>query len=220
LARLLAAALDVIVVAILSQFALYFALHMMGWSAQDILGFKPGAELGLAIEAAEKIQMVSFISVASYAVPAILYNVLFEASALGATPGKLALGLIVESKSGALLSLDEAIRRFAVKGSSAFFSLLLVSAATAKGCSASQMIFLLALLGALVSFVSLIDPVFIFFTGGRRALHDLVGGSCVVTSREIGWQSYLFGVIALGGLVVMLVMTGIFWLSAQNPSRF
>jgi hypothetical protein len=76
------------------------------------------------------------------------------------------------------------------------------------------MLLLLALFGVLVSFVTLIDPFFIFLTPGRRALHDLIGGSCVVQRVKAGWLSYLFSVFALIFLAVMLIMTVALWGSA------
>jgi uncharacterized RDD family membrane protein YckC len=214
IARLLAFCLDLLVLGIISQLILFFAFQLMEIDyrfLKDVLQPSGGV---WSVEALDKLRIISFVSVASLAVPAILYNVIFEASFLGATPGKLSLGLIVESNSGEPLAFDQAVRRFAIKGCAAVFPLLLVIASAATGCSAARMLLLLALFGVLVSFVTLIDPFFIFLTPGRRALHDLIGGSCVVQRVKAGWLSYLFSVFALIFLAVMLIMTVALWGSA------
>jgi hypothetical protein len=94
IARLLAFCLDLLVLGIISQLILFFAFQLMEIDyrfLKDVLQPSGGV---WSVEALDKLRIISFVSVASLAVPAILYNVIFEASFLGATPGKLSLGLI------------------------------------------------------------------------------------------------------------------------------
>lgn len=192
---------------VVSQITMFIAFKLVRVDLNMLRSLRQQGELAMAMGLADQLTTFGTIAVASYAVPAILYNILFEISPFGATPGKILLGLGVESSSGETLALDQAIRRFAIKGGAAVFPLFLVSAASVTGCGAMRLVLLLALVGLIVGLVTVIDPCFILFTREREALHDMIAGSRVVKRQNVGVVRYGWAVFAVMFLLVLSALS-------------
>lgn len=202
-ARFLSACIDLVLLTVVSQITSFIAFKLVRVDVNMLRSLRQQGELAIAMGLADQVTTLAAVAVASYAVPAMLYNILFEVSPFGATPGKIILGLGVQSRSGEILDLDQAIRRFAVKGGAAVFPLFLVSAATITGCGAMRLMFLLALVGFVVGIVTAVNPLFILFTREREALHDMIAGSRVVKRQDAGWVRYGLAVLAILFLLVL-----------------
>ncbi len=110
----------------------------------------------------------------------VVYNI-FLVYRLDGTPGKLMLGLSIQNLDGSSISLWGAIKRH--MGIGVLGMLLALPFWVLSAISGNKELFtwLFAVGSAIAGFLPVIDPVAILFNEDRRALHDHVAGTVVVT---------------------------------------
>jgi uncharacterized RDD family membrane protein YckC len=106
----------------------------------------------------------------------VVYNI-FLVYRLDGTPGKLMLGLSIQNLDGSSISLWGAIKRH--MGIGVLGMLLALPFWVLSAISGNKELFLVG--NAIAGFLPVIDPMAILFNEDRRALHDHVAGTVVVT---------------------------------------
>jgi uncharacterized RDD family membrane protein YckC len=135
------------------------------------------------------------------------YHVLFECSSVGATPGKLILGIRVVDRSGERASVEQTIRRTLWKQAALLGTVALVI--IALGLSAVGLFPLVAILtpflATAIAVVGVGGYLMAGVTIGRRALHDVMSDCVVVIvedyPRALRTMFAIFAVIVVGVMV-------------------
>ncbi len=110
----------------------------------------------------------------------VVYNI-FLVYRLDGTPGKLMLGLSIQNLDGSSISLWGAIKRHMGIGVLAMLLALPFWVLSAFSGNKELFTWLFVVGNAIAGFLPVIDPVAILFNEDRRALHDHVAGTVVVT---------------------------------------